>query len=165
MSEAEWVGIDELVPWESNPRDNEEAVSDVAASLKRFGFASPIIARQADRGVIAGHTRLKACKQLGLDKVLVRFMDLDPATARALALADNRLGEIADWSDGLGDVLRELESGGVDLDGLGWDSEELKGIISPPDYEAVDGGELNVDDFDNFDHQCPRCSFEWSDAT
>ena len=94
-SAATWEPVDSLTPWDQNPRHNDEAVAQIAASIERFGFSSPIIARASDRVVIAGHTRLKAAQKLGIDKVPVRFMDLDPAQARALALADNRLGEIA----------------------------------------------------------------------
>ena len=54
---SEWVNVDALVPWESNPRINDGAVADVAASIKRFGFGAPIIARRQDNMVIAGHTR------------------------------------------------------------------------------------------------------------
>ena len=125
-SAAEWVGVDALIPWADNPRDNEAAVQTVADSIKRFGFASPIIARRADGEVIAGHTRLKAARRLGLDRVPVRYMDLDPTDARLLALADNKLGELADWSDGLADVLRILEEDGADLDGLGFSDEEME---------------------------------------
>ena len=164
MTEAEWVSVGDLVPWDQNPRDNDGAVDAVAKSIERFGFASPIIVRKADSVVIAGHTRLKASIKLGLDKVLVRYMDLDPAMARALAIADNKLGELSDWSEGLGDVLRELKDE-LDLDGLGWSADELEEIISPQAYEAQSVGELDVSDFDNFDHKCPRCSFEWSDAS
>jgi site-specific DNA-methyltransferase (adenine-specific) len=163
-SAAEWVPIGALTPWRDNPRQNDQAVNAVADSIKRFGFASPIIARM-DGEVIAGHTRLKAAQALGLDRVPVRYMDLDPADAKLLALADNRVGEIADWDDdGLADVLLQLSADGVDLAGLGWSQEELKAIISPEEYQATDGGELDLEDFDDFDHECPRCNFSWSDT-
>ena len=127
---AEWVAIDTLAPWDKNPRRNDEAAKEVAKSIQRFGFGAPILARAADRVVIAGHTRLKAAALLGLDKVPVRFLDLDPAEARALALADNKLGELAEWdAEVLGDVLRELEADGAVLDGLGFSEEELRAIV------------------------------------
>ena len=129
-SAAEWVSIEALTPWRDNPRQNDDAVDAVADSIKRFGFASPIIARM-DGEVIAGHTRLKAAQALGLDRVPVRYMDLDPADAKLLALADNRVGEIADWDDDrLSDILNELQAGGVDLDGLGWSEDELAEIMA-----------------------------------
>jgi len=139
-SAAEREGVDALIPWADNPRNNEAAVQTVADSIKRFGFASPIIARRADGEVIAGHTRLKAARRLGLDRVPVRYMDLDPTDARLLALADNKLGELADWSDGLADVLRILEEDGADFDGLGWSEDELESLFS--EIQLPDGALL-----------------------
>ena len=105
-SAAIWVETDSIKPWKDNPRENAQAVEQVAESIKRFGFASPIIARKETREIIAGHTRFKAAKTLNLEKIPVRFLDLDPADSKLLALADNRIGEIADWNDDmLSDVL------------------------------------------------------------
>ena len=92
---AVWVPIAELHPWGQNPRLNEPAVAKVADSIKRFGFGAPLLARPNGE-LIAGHTRLKAAISLGLDRVPVRFLDLDPADARLMALADNKLAEIAE---------------------------------------------------------------------
>lgn len=161
---AEWVDIEALTPWRDNPRNNEHAVGAVAESIKRFGFAAPIIAR-TDGEVIAGHTRLKAAQALGLDRVPVRYMDLDPADAKLLALADNKVGELADWDDDrLSDILNELHADGVDLDGIGFSLEELSEIISPKECEITEGAELDLGEFDDFDHQCPKCNFQWSDS-
>ena len=150
---AVYVDPSTLTPWEQNPRDNAEAIEQVARSIERFGFASPIIARQADGRVIAGHTRLAAALRLDLKDVPVRFLDLDDQTASALALADNRLGEIATWTDDtLGEVLTALEEDGVDLDGLGWTGDELDRLLdsmTPEEPEAegdipeVEQGEPN----------------------
>ena len=79
---------------------------------------------------------------MGLDKVPVRFLDLDPAQARALALADNKLGEVAEWDDGmLAEVLAELEAESVDLDGLGWSDEDLLALLSQDEPKQLDGTE------------------------
>lgn len=135
-SAAQWVPIGDLTPWSENPRKNEAAVSHVAESIERFGFASPIIARTGGE-VIAGHTRLLAAQQLGLDRVPVRYMDLDPVDAKLLALADNKVAEIADWDDeALERILSELRADGVDLDGLGWTDDELAEILNE-DIEVV----------------------------
>ena len=137
---AQYIDIDELVPHPDNPRINDHAVEEVAGSIRRFGFAAPIIARSADNTVIAGHTRLKAAKSLGLSKVPVRFMDLDPVDAKLLMLADNKIGERADWNDdALQAIFEELQD--EDLSGLGWDEEELSGILgdlySEDEEEAI----------------------------
>lgn len=130
MAEAEWVEINAIKPWDKNPRKNAAAIKEVAGSIKRFGFSSPIIARRADGVIIAGHTRYAAAQSLGLDKVLVRFMDLDPAQAKALALADNKLGELADWDRALlADVLQELDDESFDLSGLGFSDVELERLL------------------------------------
>ena len=142
---AEWVKVEELAPWSDNPRQNDNAVAEVAASIKRFGFGAPIIARRADKMVIAGHTRLKAAVSLGLDTVPVRYMDLDPVNAQLLALADNKLNERADWDDDqLAEVMRSMDA--TDLEGLGWDSDEIQTIIEdgpdePPDPQSADDSE------------------------
>ena len=127
---ATYEDISTLVPWENNPRKNDHAVAAIMDSIKRFGFASPIVARTEDRMVIAGHTRLKAAIQLGLKTVPVRLLDISRAEAEALALADNRTAEIADWDDeALADVLVSLKGDGVDLDGLGWSSTDLSELL------------------------------------
>mgnify|MGYP003124436209 CR=1 FL=1 len=143
---AIWMPINDLTPWADNPRDNAAAIPEVAKSIKRFGFASPIIARPIEGGgfeIIAGHTRHQAALSLGLDRVPVRVMDLDPTDAKLLALADNKVSEIATWSDGLGDILRELEADGIDLDGLGFGDDELGELLAPLPIEP-DGTEDDV---------------------
>lgn len=100
MTEPAAVMVDPstLKMWLKNPRKNDgEPVERVADSIKRFGFATPIVARLATREIIAGHTRWKAAIKLGLAQVPVRFLDLDEREAHLLALADNRLGELAEW--------------------------------------------------------------------
>ena len=135
---GEWVDISALEPWKDNPRQNQSAIDEVAKSIKRFGFASPIIARAADKMIIAGHTRFEAAKKLGLKSVPVRFMDLDLNDAQLLALADNKIGEIADWDeDKLKDILASLDD--QDLSGLGWSDEELDALIDQDDPVELNG--------------------------
>ena len=125
---AEYVDINELKPWDKNPRKNDHAVSEVKQSIERFGFSSPIIARKSDNVIIAGHTRWKAAKEIGLKEVPVRFMDLDVVDSQLLAIADNKLNERADWDeDLLEQVLQDLA--GEDLSGIGFDDNELQDII------------------------------------
>jgi site-specific DNA-methyltransferase (adenine-specific) len=156
---AVYVHPETLKPWEQNPRDNDEAVGKVAKSIERFGFASPIIARRADGRIIAGHTRLRAALQLGLDEVPVRFMDLDDQSASALALADNRIGEVATWNgDGLSEILADLEANAVDLDALGWSPDELADLLTPT-FEP-DGSEDDVPEMQAEVHSQPGEVYE-----
>lgn len=130
---AVWVPLSELHEWENNPRENQP-IDKVANSIKRFGFASPIIARKNGE-IIAGHTRFRAAQSLGLERVPVRFMDLDPADAKLLALADNKIGELADWDDDkLADILKEIEE--EDLSFLDFDLEfDVNEIIEEDEQE------------------------------
>jgi ParB-like chromosome segregation protein Spo0J len=127
---GEWIHVDQLTEWDKNPRFNDQAVDQIAESIKKFGFASPIIARTEDNRIIAGHTRYKAAKQLNIQYVPVRFMDLSEKEADALALADNRLGEISSWDDGLlGDILAELDNGDFDIDVVGFSQQEIDQLM------------------------------------
>jgi ParB-like chromosome segregation protein Spo0J len=135
MSESigEFVDIESLTPWEDNPRVNEHAIEAVVRSIKRFGFGAPIIARKEDGEIIAGHTRYEAAKRLGLKQVPVRFLNLDPVDAHLLGIADNKIGEKADWARTLSNVMKELKSCGGDLDDLGFSDIELKLMLADTD--------------------------------
>mgnify|MGYP003147989565 CR=1 FL=1 len=145
-----YTPIEDLKEWDNNPRHNDHAVDEVAKSIKRFGFASPIIARSEDKMVIAGHTRLAAARKIGLDKVPVRFVDLDPTEAQLLALADNKIGEIAEWDqDLLSEVLTDLKD--EDLSGIGFSDAELQELIEEAQLEPLDNvieGDLDDEDWD-----------------
>ena len=138
---AVWVATSSLRPWKDNPRKNAKAVDEVARAIKRFGWSSPIVAREQDREVIAGHTRLLAAEKLGLERVPVRFLRIDPADAHLLAIAENRVGEIASWDDDkLAEVLAELRAAEVDLTtGTGLTDAELRALLG--DDEGGGDGE------------------------
>lgn len=100
--------LEELKPYENNPRKNDEAVEYVANSIKEFGFKVPIIIDK-NGVIIAGHTRYKASKQLNLDKVpCIIVDDLTEEQIKAFRLADNKVSEIAEWDFDLLD--KELNS-------------------------------------------------------
>jgi len=137
---AVYVLVTGLKPWDRNPRKNSEAVAPVADSIKRFGFGAPILARLANRRIIAGHTRLLAAKKLGMTHVPVRFLDISEADAQLLALADNKLGEIAIWDDRvLARVVADLKAQNVALDASGFDAKEIDRLLA----------ELNAQDLAN----------------
>ena len=142
---AIWEPIDILVPWDQNPRYNQSAIQSVADSIKRFGFGAPIIARKEDKMVIAGHTRLEAAKRLELEKVPVRYLDLDPADAKMLALADNKIGEISEWNDELLEqIIEELDLSANDLQNIGWSKKDVENLFESID-EMQDYSEADID--------------------
>jgi len=138
---AEWVELERLHGWEHNPKRHPDAqVADLMRSIKRFGWGAVILARPNGE-IIAGHGRLEAAKRLGLAKVPVRWLNLDPTEAHLLALADNKLTEIGEWDDALvGRILSEAQAEGADLTGLGWDEQEIKKLLSTTvalDFDAA----------------------------
>ena len=115
------MNIDEIIPYENNPRKNDDAVEAVANSIKNFGFKSPIVV-DANKVIVNGHTRLKASKLLGLTMVpVIIASDLTEEQCRALRLADNKTAEIASWDKKL--LLQELES--IDWEGLQMDMTDF----------------------------------------
>ena len=123
--------IDDIRPYERNPRINDQAVDAVAASLAEFGFRQPIVV-DGDGVIVAGHTRWKAAKKLGLAKVPVHVAtDLSEAQIRAYRIADNKTGDLADWDlEILPIELAELRDAGVEIDVLAFDDEELAKLLS-----------------------------------
>lgn len=101
------MDVAKLVPYKNNPRVNHEAVEYVANSIKEFGFKVPIVV-DGDNVVVTGHTRLLAVKKLGITQVpIVVADDLTGEQVKAFRLADNKVGEIAEWDNDL--LLAELE--------------------------------------------------------
>lgn len=101
------ISIDDLKPYENNPRKNDNAVEYVKNSIKEFGFRSPIVIDK-DNVIVCGHTRYKAAKQLGLESVpCVIADDLTDEQLRSYRLADNKVAEFSEWDYSLLD--EELE--------------------------------------------------------
>lgn len=99
--EMVYLPLDEIKPYEKNPRKNKDAVKYVAESLKEFGAQSPIIVDK-DMVIIAGHTRLLAAKQIGMKEFPVIIADgLSKEQVKAYRLADNKTAEKSDWDDDL----------------------------------------------------------------
>ncbi len=130
------IEIAKLVPYENNPRKNDAAVAKVAASIKEHGFLVPLVVTKG-LVIIAGHTRVKACKLLGIEKVPCVIADeLDEGGIKAFRISDNRVAEEADWDlDKLRVELNQLQEDfpDVDLSALGFDHDELEDIMLEPD--------------------------------
>ena len=117
--------VEELTPYENNPRKNDGAVDAVAASIREFGFKVPIIIDK-DNVIVAGHTRLKAARKLGLETVpCIIADDLSPKQIQAFRLADNKTAELADWDfDMLSVELSDLDD--IDMSEFGFDMSEFE---------------------------------------
>ncbi len=161
---AEWVSLGSLSPWLRNPRKNAAAVDSVARSIIAFGWGAVILVRGEDDRIIAGHTRAKAAqrlKQLWMrartreredwhpdairtkdtgEVPIRRKFGLTEAQCDALAVADNKTGEKADWDDELlGSVLSGLADEGLVAD-LGFDDAELDKLLGDAPEVELDAG-------------------------
>lgn len=149
-------GINDLIPYENNPRKNDKSVDYVANSISQFGFKVPIVI-DSSSVIVAGHTRYKAAVKLKMETVpCIVADDLTDEQIKAFRLADNKVGESSQW----------------DIDLL---ADELDGIS---DLDMSDFGFLDIDmrkddlalDLDDNKPQqekeiqtchCPKCGFEF----
>ncbi len=130
---------EELKAYENNPRNNDNAVAAVAASIKEFGFKVPIVVDTAGV-IIAGHTRARAAEMLGLSSVpCIVADDLTEDQIRAFRLADNKTAELAGWDfEKLDEELQALAEIDFDMTEFGFDDiilEEPQEVIED-EYEA-----------------------------
>lgn len=135
--------VSELIPYVRNARTHSEAqVAQIVASIREFGFLSPILVAE-DNTILAGHGRLAAALKLGLKKVpCVKENHLTETQKRAYIIADNKLSLNAGWDNELLAVeLSELEGADFNLDLLGFDEAELSSIFDADK-------DVNDDDFD-----------------
>ena len=153
------VAIDKIRPYENNPRNNDGAVEAVANSLREFGWQQPIVV-DMDGVIIAGHTRYKAAKTLGMQEVPVVYADLPPEKVQAYRLADNKTGELAGWDfSKLQQELDELQTVEIDMEQFGF---------YVPDFSEGTFDENAPEKFKEFSdnektsHKCPRCGYEWN---
>lgn len=140
---VEAKSIDEIKPYENNPRDNDDAVDAVANSIKEFGWQQPIVVDN-EGVIIAGHTRYKAAQKLGLKHVPVVVADnLTPDQVKAYRLADNKTAELADWNmDLLNDELDQIRD--IDMSDFGFD-----------DLDSLELEDADTAKDDNFDEATP----------
>ena len=138
VQRIEHTPIEDLVPYAANARTHsEDQVSQIAASIKEFGFNNPVLI-DVDNGIIAGHGRVMAAMKLGLDLVPTVTLDhLSDAERRAYILADNRLALNAGWDEEiLASELKRLDDE-IDLSLLGFDDDELARLLDLQSDEGL----------------------------
>lgn len=144
-TEMKLVPTSKLIPYVNNARTHsQEQVNKLRSSLREFGFVNPVII-DGDYNVIAGHGRLLAAKEEGIEEVPCVFADyLTEAQKKAYIIADNRFAQDAGWDE---ELLRvEIEAlQGMDFDvGLtGFEEQEIADLFADEDAPAVE-----EDDFD-----------------
>ncbi len=149
--------VEALIPFARNARTHSPAqVALIAGSIREFGWTNPVLVDGAN-GIIAGHGRVLAARQLGMAQVpVIELAHLTETQKRALVLADNRLAEQAGWDrELLALELGDLKDLDVDLGSLGFDAREIDDLFrdamadareddvpAPPDHPISRPGDL-----------------------
>lgn len=157
--------LDELYPYENNPRINDAAVPAVKESIKEFGFKVLIIVDAAGT-IIAGHTRYKAAQELKLEEVpVIQASDLSSEQVQAFRVIDNKTQELAKWDyTKLDEELGKIMDIDMSLFGFTDIGEEEEGTVREQNLD--DSSEISLDDFEdeNFECECPICGFRWNEG-
>ena len=137
VKQVKTVVIDKLIPYVNNAKKHtDDQVTRIASSIREFGFVNPVLVDK-DFNIIAGHGRVMAAQKLGWTEVPCLFVEgLTEAQRKAYILADNRLGELAEWDMEL--VTSELEL----LQELDFDIDLTGFELPEPESELVEEDEL-----------------------
>lgn len=157
--------VNDLIPYENNPRNNEGAVEYVANSIKQFGFKVPIVVDK-NNVIVAGHTRWLAASALEMDEVPVVIADdLTEAQIKAFRLADNKVAEKASWDfTKLADEIKGIDTD-IDLTELGFGEFELDTLLNGNNFDEEALDDLFTDAPEKEKEpkkvKCPHCGEEF----
>ena len=133
--------INDVIPYEKNPRINDNAVPAVMKSIEEFGFKVPIVIDK-NGTIVTGHTRLKAAKKLGMKTVpCIVADDLTPEQIKAFRLADNKVAEAAEWDM---ELLNEELDGIIDIDMSDFNFGDITDSPSSEDVVEDDGENIEL---------------------
>ena len=144
-TQMQLVPLSKLVPYVNNARTHSpEQITKLRSSLREFGFVNPVIIDQ-DFGIIAGHGRVMAAKEEGIEEVPCVFVDyLTEAQKKAYILADNRFAQDAGWDEELLRIeIESLQGADFDVSLTGFDPDELADLFADDSDSDV-----KDDDFD-----------------
>ena len=147
MSELKYelVDVEKLIPYINNARTHtKEQVTRLASSIKEFGFINPVIT-DGEHGILAGHGRIMAAKQLGIKQVpCISAAYLTEAQKKAYILADNRLPMDAGWDNDLLKIeIESLQGEGFDIALTGFDEKELADLFAADNEAQEDGFDVD----------------------
>lgn len=154
------LSLDEIHPYENNPRFNDNAVEAVAESIRQCTYVQPIIIDE-DHVILAGHTRLKALKLLGVEQCqCLVYSGLTEEQKRKFRYLDNKTGEAALWD--LEKLEQELE--GLDLGDLDFFNMTVEDFEMREDQELTGAVEYGLEEFgdEEFKYECPECGFRFN---
>lgn len=141
-TEMKMVPTLKLIPYVNNARTHsQEQVNKLRGSLREFGFINPVII-DADYNVIAGHGRLMAAKEEGIEEVPCVLVDyLTEAQKKAYILADNRYAQDAGWDEEMLKLeIEALEGMDFDVSLTGFDEQEIADLLAGDEEDAKEDG-------------------------
>ena len=154
--EIKYIGTDKVIPYGNNARIHDNGLEAIKNSISQFGFRQPIVV-DSEMVIIIGHGRLKAAKELGIKEVPVHIAgNLTPAQAQALRIVDNKTSELSEWDFQrlIIDIEELCSSDEIDLTCLGFDQEELDGLLD--EYSGDTEGETREDEVPEISEDEPK---------
>lgn len=141
--------IEEIKPYENNPRFNDDAVEYVANSIKEFGFKVPMVIDKNGE-IVAGHTRYKAALELGLEEVpCIIADDLTDEQIKAFRLADNKVSEQSSWNyELLSDEINDIID--INMNEFGFLDDDIE-----IEFDNIRDEDTKKAEYEKF--ECPYC--------
>ena len=157
--ELKRMNISEIVPYANNPRKNDKAAKEVAKSIEQCGYCNPIIVDE-NNVVLAGHTRLKALKQLGWNECDVVVRDnLTEEQKTKYRIFDNKTGEFAEWDTYK--LIQEMEGLDFSAFDIDWELPIETEEFGSTEFINREYGDDSFGD-DTFEYECPCCGFRFN---
>ena len=147
-TEMKMVSTSKLIPYVNNARTHsQEQVNKLRGSLREFGFINPVII-DADYNVIAGHGRLMAAKEEGIEEVPCVLVDyLSEAQKKAYILADNRYAQDAGWDEELLRLeIESLEGMDFDVSLTGFNEDEIADLFADSEGTGAEDDDFDLSD-------------------
>ena len=164
-SKIEFWSVDRLTPYDKNARTHDDAqIKQIAASINEFGFLNPILVDEKD-GILAGHGRLLAAKDLGMQTVpVVVLTHLTLDQKRAYVIADNQIALNAGWDlELLQQEITALSLADFDVSLTGLEDWRIANLLGSDDEDDEAPGDFDEASEDiATDHECPSCGCKWS---
>ena len=158
---VEYLSPDDIRPYENNPRKNDDAVNAVAESIRQCTYITPIVVDE-EHIILAGHTRYKALKAIGVTEVPCLICEgLSEEDKKKYRYLDNKTGEKATW-----DLLKlEKELEGLDLEGFDFFGMAADLPVKTGEDKTITGTtefETEVFADEEFKYECPACGFKFN---
>ena len=131
--------VEALIPYARNSRTHsDEQVAQIAASIREFGFTNPVLVDD-DGGIVAGHGRVMAARQIGMTAVpTINVGWLSEQQRRAYVIADNQLAMNAGWDESvLAQEVAWLQDHQFNTDLLGFNADYLDGLLAEEQHNKL----------------------------